>query len=191
MATGRARRRQRYVACRATRVRPDDWFQIPKLPLATWSRNGSSEPRSKRSRLASAADDRSPANAAPHQPATWNQPSRVRGGRLVSRERISTGPSRACSIRTSAAYRLGRAAGVSIWRPGRFASPCRTAPFSAPRAASQPEEPLLERQDRTASPVLKTGIGGVAFGARRIPTGGARFAAGGRRDSQFGLGAAQ
>jgi hypothetical protein len=74
------------------------------------SRNGSSEPRSKRSRLASAADDRSPANAALHQPATWNQPSRVRGGRLVSRERISTGPSRACSIRTSAAYRLGRGA---------------------------------------------------------------------------------
>ena len=39
MAAGRARRRRRYVACRATRVRPDDRFQIPKLPLATGSRN--------------------------------------------------------------------------------------------------------------------------------------------------------
>jgi hypothetical protein len=132
MATGRARRRQRYVACRATRVRPDDWFQIPKLPLATWSRNGSSEPRSKRSRLASAADDRSPANAAPHQPATWNQPSRVRGGRLVSRERISTGPSRACSIRTSAAYRLGRRASTSQPRRQRRSHRPTGRPAQAP-----------------------------------------------------------
>jgi hypothetical protein len=139
MATGRARRRQRYVACRATRVRPDDWFQIPKLPLATWSRNGSSEPRSKRSRLASAADDRSPANAAPHQPATWNQPSRVRGGRLVSRERISTGPSRACSIRTSAAYRLGRQADTTT--NGGSLSECATS--RSPETGTEPSHRLM------------------------------------------------